>query len=73
MLRQHFETVFRDVKNTDMNANQHTTQPMIQTTQKLHGAVSVAEQVINPFSLSYITNVGRLDNTEYIFFFFLPS
>ena len=26
--------VFREVKNTDMNAIQHTTQPMIQTTQK---------------------------------------
>ena len=31
---QLFKTVFRDVKNTDMNAIQHTTQPMIQSTQK---------------------------------------
>ena len=34
MSSQPFKTVFRDVKNTDMNAIQHTTQPMIQTTQK---------------------------------------
>ena len=32
--RQLFKTVFRDVKNTDMNAIQHTTQLMIQSTQK---------------------------------------
>ena len=31
---QLFKTVFRDVKNTDMNAIQHTTQLMIQSTQK---------------------------------------
>ena len=31
---QFFKTVFRDVKNTDMNEIQHTTQPMIQSTQK---------------------------------------
>ena len=29
---QHFKTVFREEKNTDMNAIQHTTQPRIQTT-----------------------------------------
>ena len=40
------------------------------TTPKLHGAVSVAEQMINPFSLLHITNMGRLDNTESLFFFF---
>ena len=34
VLRQFFKTVFRGVKNTDMNAIQHTTQPMIQSTQK---------------------------------------
>ena len=31
---QLFKTVFRDVKNTDVNAIQHTTQSMIQSTQK---------------------------------------
>ena len=34
VLSQLFKTVFRDVKSTDMNAIQHTTQPMIQSTQK---------------------------------------
>ena len=29
---QLFKTVFREVKNTDMNAIQHATQPMIQST-----------------------------------------
>ena len=29
---QLFKTVFREVKNTDMNAIQHATQPMIQLT-----------------------------------------
>ena len=29
---QHLKPVFRDVKNTDMNAIQHATQPMIQLT-----------------------------------------
>ena len=29
---QFFKTVFREVKNTDMNAIQHATQPMIQST-----------------------------------------
>ena len=33
VLSQRFETVFRDVKNIDMNAIQHITQPMIQSTQ----------------------------------------
>ena len=31
---QLFKTVFREEKNTNMNAIQHTTQPMIQSTQK---------------------------------------
>ena len=31
---QFFKIVFREKKNTDMNAIQHTTQPMIQSTQK---------------------------------------
>ena len=37
-------------------------------TPKLHAAVSIAEQVINPFSISHLTDVGRLDNTEYLFY-----
>ena len=32
VLSQLFKTVFREVKNTDMNAIQHATQPMIQST-----------------------------------------
>ena len=40
LLRQLFKTVFRDVKNTNMNAIQHTTQPMIQSTQKFLKIVS---------------------------------
>ena len=35
----------------------------------LPAAISVNEQVINPFSISHITEMGRLDNTEYLFFF----
>ena len=31
---QPFKTIFREEKNIDMNAIQHTTQPMIQSTQK---------------------------------------
>ena len=30
VLSQLFKTVFREVKNTDMNAIKHATQPMIQ-------------------------------------------
>ena len=43
-------------------------------TPKLRATVSVTEQVINPFSISHITDVGQLDNTEYLsflFFYFL--
>ena len=29
---------------------------------KLYAAVSVAEQVINPFSVSHLTYVGKLEN-----------
>ena len=35
MSSQLFKTVFRDVKNTDMNAIQHTTQSMIQSNLSL--------------------------------------
>ena len=37
-------------------------------TPKLHATISAAEQVINPFSISHLTEVGWLDNTEYLFF-----
>ena len=39
-------------------------------TPKLNAAVSVSEQVINPSLISDITEVGRLDNTECLFFLF---
>ena len=35
-------------------------------TPKLRAVFSVAELVINCFSISHLTNVGRLDNTEEI-------
>ena len=37
-------------------------------TPKLHAAVSVTKQVINPFSISLLTHMGRLENTEYLFY-----
>ena len=39
-------------------------------TRKLHAAVNVTEQVINHFSISHITDVGQLDDTEYLSFLF---
>ena len=39
-------------------------------TPKLHTTVSVSEQVINSSSILDITDVGRLDNTECLFFLF---
>ena len=39
------------------------------STPKLHATISVVEQVINPFSISHHTDVGWLDNTEYLFLF----
>ena len=39
-------------------------------TPKLHAAISVSEPLINPFSISDITDVGRLDNTKGLFFLF---
>ena len=44
MLSQLFKTVFRDVKNIDMNAIQHTTQLMIQSTQKSLKIVSQSKK-----------------------------
>ena len=40
---QFFKTVFREEKNTDMNAIQHTTQPMIQSIQKSLKKVSLSK------------------------------
>ena len=40
-------------------------------TTKLHAAYSVALQVINPFSISYLTDMGWLYDTEYLFFIYL--
>ena len=37
-------------------------------TPKLHATVSVAEQTINLFSISHLTDVGWLDNTKYLFY-----
>ena len=39
-----FQNSFRDVKNTDMNAIQHTTQPKIQSTQKSLKIVSQSKK-----------------------------
>ena len=46
MSSQLFKTVFQDVKNTDMNAIQHTTQPMIQSTQKSLKKISQSQKKI---------------------------
>ena len=42
-----FKTVFREKKNTDMNAIQHTTQPMIQSTQKSLKIVSQSKKILS--------------------------
>ena len=39
------------------------------STPKLHVTVSIAEQVINLFLISQLTDVGWLDNIEYLFLF----
>ena len=44
---QLFKTVFRDVESTDMNEIQHTTQPMIQSTQK---SLKIVSQFNNFFA-----------------------
>ena len=39
-------------------------------TPKLHAAISVAKQVINPFSISHLSDLGWLDNTKFLFIFY---
>ena len=45
MSSQLFKTVFRDVKNADMNAIQYTTQLMIQSTKISQNSLSIKNKI----------------------------
>ena len=55
-------------KHSYVQAKGEETREYIHTpTPKLHAAVSVTKQVINPFSISHLSDLGWLDNTEFLF------
>ena len=63
---QLFKAVFRDVKNTDMNAIQHTIQPMIQSTQKSLKIVSQFKKKISAQGSPKHTHTKNKSNQFYI-------
>ena len=63
---QLFKTIFREEKNTDMNAIQHTTQPMIQSTQKFLKIVSQFKNLSTRISKIH-THTHQTSLTNFIF------